>query len=283
MERRTPEEPCFCLNPHEFMKTFDDSKSTGFLEWQCEIYDYRIKYENLALSYWGLTEDPVLGSMKAWSGASGHTPTRDSGYGCRLMCSLSYISGSRLIALFNRFVIMTIIFKIHSDKAKAIGPMMFPWLLGANGKATIAADSQTRKRRPGSDHFNGVLRATLRASTEIRHLETVPSPPIAASMARRVSIWQQMVFTSVDYFGSNDLAREDQSIFINDKYHGNDVEKVYSYGSISASRRPPNSSSFANTIMRFLLITDNPEPVSDLRLQFVAVEFHDDDDFAADE
>ncbi|QSS65650.1 hypothetical protein I7I51_06498 [Histoplasma capsulatum] len=77
-------------------------------------------------------------------------------------------------------------------------------------------------------------------------------------------------FTSADYFGSNDLAREDQSIFINDKYHGNDVEKVYSYGSISASRR-------------FLLITHNPEPVYDLRLRFVAVEFHDDDDFADDE
>lgn len=73
-------------------------------------------------------------SVRNRSGAPGHTPTRDSGYGCRLMCSLSYISGSRLIALFDRFVIMTIIFKIHSDKAKAIGPMMFPWLLGANGE-----------------------------------------------------------------------------------------------------------------------------------------------------
>ncbi|EEH10151.1 predicted protein [Histoplasma capsulatum G186AR] len=207
------------------MKTFDDSKFTGFLEWQCEIYDYRIK-----------------------SGAPGHTPTRDSGYGCRLMCSLSYISGSRLIALFDRFVIMTIIFKIHSDKAKAIGPMMFPWLLGANGEDEDAQDSTFR---------DGAV--TTGCSTD---------GPESSNLATNG-------FTSVDYFGSNDLAREDQSIFINDKYHRNDVEKVYSYGSISASRR-------------FLLITHNPEPVYDLRLQFVMVEFHDDDDdddddFAADD
>lgn len=53
---------------------------------------------------------------------------------------LSYIFSSRLIALFDRFVIMTIIFKIHSDKAKAIGTMKFPWLLGANGEDRMPSD-----------------------------------------------------------------------------------------------------------------------------------------------